>query len=474
MRIILSFLCIYALFVNQILAQKINEEFVIFWQKNAESAFTQNNIKALTEHLDQKGFKYTLLDIEKTGAPAEVTFTPFIVYQNHLGRRIYKGRYTTHNRILNFARTMRFVEEKQRSYEKENVFVWENGKSKIYLDIKITKLNGVKKGYNAKAFMEEAYKGLKAGLTKYQLKEKATVTLSDETFYMNLYPYQSEDGKLYVSYELFSHYDCINPIFQQFNEVAAGDFATEKQQTIAKAAQIMQEEIVRQMHHSELGDALTPVPTTIQKETWESLSLPLPPKPTTSENKTQASTVNLPNNWVYDGAIMDGVPALQFHFPPPLHQYAGELKAIDGYLKLKKATVFDTKKAVFTVPIKSLTMGLPALDTAVHEKILNAALYPTATLTIKKITATDAALTIGKILHAQVQCNFTLVGKTIDVQAPVQIEVFLNKENDPRLHVITSFELNELMSIFNIEGPPGPSQASNTVVIDANFVMKPE
>ena len=99
--------------------------------------FTQQKDHPVMKHFDaewlpkikeiaaSQDIELLMKDVSK-GAPEMITFTPAIVYQNHLGRSLYIGRYTLLDKIKTFIRTVQRMPQQEVDNEKHDVLVWEN------------------------------------------------------------------------------------------------------------------------------------------------------------------------------------------------------------------------------------------------------------------------------------------------------------------------------------------------------------
>ena len=449
--------------------QKIDEELIIFVQKTTDSEFTQQNIKELEADMKNSKIPTKIINIDKTGAPKEVGYTPYIVYRNYLGNKVYKGRYTSHKRILNFIRTVRQLPKEDINYEEKDVFVWKHERANLIFKLKITDLQGsIPDGFDEHKFKKEYLQGLKKGFAEAHFSHHQRLHNSEEMFYCNFYPYRGEDGKVYVSTEIFSHYDCINPIYQKFKTPNVGNSIVEGFEV---AANNTFTEIKRVVVESELGDALNFVTKAIPVISWDKLKLKklTPPK---NNMHSERQKVTFPKEWTLLGSIDEGTPMLAFNFPPPLRQYGGEIKKATGSIILTKDQSLESSTGKFVVDVNSLEMGVSSLNSAVKQSMLFIDKYPNAQLVFKKIQSKDFTLELGKITRVQIEADLTIVDKTGSVLATSQFEPFLNDKGELLLHVTTQFVAEDLTGIYQIDGPDGPDEANNKMLFNANFLMK--
>jgi hypothetical protein len=453
---------------STIAQQKIEEELIIFVQKTTDSPFTLENIKALETYMLEHNITTKIIDIDKTGAPKEVGYTPFIVYRNHIGQKMFKGRYTSHKRLLNFIRTVRRLPIEEVDYKEENVFVWEQERSNLILKLKITDPQGVlPENFDTNKFNKKYLEGLKEGFAPANYQKTIAVNNSDELIYCSFYPYFAEDGKVYISSEIHSHYDCHTAIYQQFDVPVVGTSVSEAFNLTAKNSLA---EIQRQVVESTLGDAMNYTKNT-NIITWEDLKLKVLKAPEKS-TQTDFAVVEFPKEWTIAGPLDESTPIISFNFPPPLRHYGGELKAATGNLTLNKSQNLEAATGKFVVDVASIEMGESELTQAVTESMLYVNKYPTATLVFKKITGDNLKLALGSITTAIVEADLTLLDKTAPISATAQFEPFLDENGAFRVHIYAQFSVNDLKGNYTVAGPDGPAEANNKMLFRLSLLMK--
>ena len=120
------------------------EDVILFVDKKENSAFVIEDIQKLQKFLSDNQISSTVIDIRTEGAPEEVAYTPCIVYRNQNGHQFYKGKHTTHKRLLNYIKTVRGLSPEPIDYSEKNVFVWQKDQAKLIFKIKITPPTGSK------------------------------------------------------------------------------------------------------------------------------------------------------------------------------------------------------------------------------------------------------------------------------------------------------------------------------------------
>jgi hypothetical protein len=451
--------------------QKADEELLIFINKNTDSEFTQSNISLLER--DMKSYKIAtrLIDVSQSGAPAEVAYTPYILYRNHLGNKLFKGRYTSHKRILNFIRTTRRLPQAAIDYEENNVMVWKQDRANLLFKLKITEASGTNSAtFDQKKFNKELMKGLRKGFTGTKYSKTQKVGNTDDIFYCNFYPYISQDGRVFVSTEIYSHYDCIHPVYKQFklpfsSLSVAEAFDTAATNTFA--------EIRRQIKDSEIGDAINYATKEIKLIEWKDLNLKKMQAPAESMHSS-FKDVDFPQEWTMYGPVDESTPVLAFNFPPPLRQYGGELKEVRATVSLKEKNSLKDASGKFVVEVSSLDMGEGGLNSAVKNSMLHIDRFPTADLEFLNLNSKDMNLKLGKITQVDIEVRLTIVHKSDTLIARSQFEPFLDDKGNLFLHVFTQFTAEDITGSFHISGPDGPSDSNNKMEFTANFLLKPE
>lgn len=470
------------LYTLSLLIGLAGNSFVFASQGGQLIVFTQQKDHAVMKNFDaewlpkikelaaEQEIELVLKDVTR-GAPEMITFTPAIVYQNHLGRSLYIGRYTLVDKIKTFIRTVQLMPQQQVDNEKHDVLVWENECATIYTPVKITDLAGnVPAGFDQKAFREEALKALDKGMTKHNLKKTFNAKRNYRAMYMAFYPYRSEDGKIFISAEMYSQFNCVIPIYKRFDNAFAGTWADWKG-AFAKAGTDMAAELEKQLLSVDNGDALIPVSKTAGVLTWEKMGLPLPEAPEGTSANAIPTNIKLGTKWVMDGPVSSDVPVVNFSFMAPMDYYAGEVSEMKGFLNLGSGNDLTKSTASFSVGMETLTMGDPGLDEHVAD-MLAIADHPRASFTFKTVEALDQPkVNFGALSQINVQGTLEMMGIKVPLSVIAQIEPIITEDGQARLQVYASFNLR-LKDNFDLEGPDGPDEAKDTLVFVLNFLLK--
>lgn len=471
-KLILSLFLVFAMGAGGVQAAG-NGELVVFVQKGDDPVtqdFMDNVLPDIKAIAEKQSLDFKLKDVN-AGHPEMITFTPAIVFQNHLGRSLYIGRYKLLDKIKTFIRTVKRLPQKKVDNVKHDVLVWENECATIYTPAKITPLAGeVPDGFDQEKFISDARKALDKGMDAYTLQHEFNAQRNFRAMYMAFYPYLSADGKLSISAEMYSQFNCVIPIHKRFENPFEGQW-TDWEAVFAEAGKTMQEALKKQLVNVENGDALLPVSRQLEIDSWEAFGLPLPAAPQGS-NAADVSDIRLGRKWKMDGPIAEDVPVVNFAFQAPVDYYAGEVTKLFGNLTLGAGNAITGAVATFGVDLSTLTMGDPSLDHHVADMILLTE-HPKAKYIFKKVESVDnPKLAFGSVSQFTVDGTIDFMGKQVPLGVVAQIEPILNEDGKARLQVYCSFNLR-LKDNFGIDGPDGPQPAADTMVFLLNFLLKP-
>ncbi len=446
------------------------EQLIIFVQPEISSVddiFLERSLPEIRRLADKMGVSVHVVDARK-GSPAEIALTPLIVYQNHRGRSVYQGRTTTPERIRNFMRTSRFVPQGQELNRRENIPVWTSGRSRVWAPLKVAPVSGARPAdYNHEAFVAEVLKDIANGLKKFQIRKVAELDRADRGFYMDFNPWLSDDGTLYITVVVFSQFDCKAPVF---SKKISGPWKN-YQKLFNQASAAGEAAVVRIAADPASGDSFDPVEKTTPQKTWQQIGFTLPPAPKVKTAGVAASAV-VPQKWVLTDSGPNDPPMIQFRFPAPLDNYAGEVKSGRGEFSLSQNRMVSGAQGFVEIDTRgNITMGDPRLDEAITgSMLLYTKKFPAARFDIEKISGDGQPIAYGRLSPAFVAGKFMLKGKGIPLTSMTQIEPIMDADGRPRLLVNGSFKID--LRTFDIEGADGPAPARHTLVFDLNLILK--
>ena len=163
---------------------------------------------------------------------------------------------------------------------------------------------------------------------------------------------------------------------------------------------------------------------------------------------------------------------IQFRFPAPLDNYAGEVKSAKGEFFLAKNLKLDSAEGFTEIDTRTaITMGDPLLDEAIQgSMLLSTKNFPTARFDVEKITGDGFPLAYGRLSPATVNGIFSMKGKKTALSAKMEFEPVIGEDAKPRLLIRGAFKID--LRVFNIEGADGPAPARHMLLFDLNFILK--
>ena len=237
---------------------------LVFVQPGASSVdktFQDERLADIHRLADQMGVSVEIVDATK-GAPQEIALTPLLVYQNHRGRSVYQGRTNTLKRIQNFIRTSRFVPQGKALNRREQIPVWQNGRTRTWAPLKVAAVTGTPpENYDHDIFVREAINHLNQGFDKFRMPQAVDLDRADRGFYMDFYPWLSKDGTLFLTLAVFSQFYCHAPVFQ---EKIIGPWK-DRQKLFRKAGALAEQTVARIISNPQSGDSFDPIKKMLPK-----------------------------------------------------------------------------------------------------------------------------------------------------------------------------------------------------------------
>lgn len=434
-----------------------------------QDRFIAEDLPRIGEVAFEQRLPLLLVDARRA-APEEVGITPLIVYQNHLGRSIYQGRYTTLDRVRNFLQTSRLHAQGDAALTRDATPVWDLGRAKIGAPLKIAAVTGTPPAsYDHAAFVAEARRAILRGLRHFKLNEAPAFDRSDRLFYMDFYPWRSEDGTLYLSTRLYSQFHCHEPVFTHADPPYVGPWA-QRDKLYRQAARDLEAAIEEQMRSSPRGDGFDVVSRWTPRCSWEALGLALRAAP---ENASSAVAGQpLVQRWRMAAADPTDPPRLRFRYAPPLDHYTGALPEVAGEFVLGDGLRVQQASGWFEADVKTISMGDPDLDEALQSSVfLETATYPTARFTITGVESDAPPLDYGQFPQLVLHGTFRLKEVEIPLAAAGSLEPLATADGAPRLLLRVAFQLD--IRDFKLEGPDGPDPQKWTMLFDTHFVLEP-
>lgn len=447
-------------------------ELIVFTQP--ETKFGQTFAKKHWPKLEELAAELELpireIDV-RDGAPAEVGITPLIVYQNFRGRSIYQGRFTDLGRVENFIRTSRFSPQAKVAYEREGLPLRRWERAQIATPLKILDPSGsLPADYDGDEFRARAGRAVADGLAEFTWAESISLQRSDRLFYLDFYPWRSDEGELHVSTALFSQFHCKSPLFE--SETALVGPYSEFDDVFRRAAAALDAEIAKQLTQDKKGDGFDAVPTSTNTVAWADLGLARPEAP--AQVAVDVSGLTLTDEWAF--AVTpetEGRPAIRFRFPAPIDHYRGTVAGAAGELTLGAGQAFAGLSGWVEADVATLTMGADDINEEIRgATFLNALKWPKARFEFASIETDATGPRFGEQIQATIAGTLSMRGHEQPISFTAQIEPVVGADRGVQLLVEGRFELN-LTSPYGMPAADGPSPQNETVLVDVALAFSP-
>lgn len=444
------------------------EQLIVFIQDSDSkvgSTFNKEILPQIESLSKEQGVEY-ILEAIGADAPKEVTYTPFVAFRDNRGVSYFSGRWNQISKIKNFIRSTRVLHQMKESNIKDEILVWETGRMNVIAPLKVTELKGkLPKKFDAEFFQKEALASIEEGSSNFNIQSGIDATLSTRSFYWAMYPYRDESGRYNITGEIYSQYNCVDPIYTHFeNPVVNKDC----KKAFKEMTSILEVETLRQMNNPEKGDGFDVVSNDVKEVSWNKFGN-IEAK-NEGEEEVDWSKFKLKKEWKVKGVFAENVPLIYFKFMQPLDGYTGEVKELNGELSLLNDTSIKGAKGEFRIPIKAITMGDPGLDDAIHSFILDGEKYPEASFVFEKMEWISGDLEGGSQSEFTTNGIMEMKGKSTRVLAKGLIKPYLMNEQS-LLNVNLKFSIDK--SEFGVEsGPDGPDEIKEEMEFYMNFLME--
>lgn len=449
-----------------ILQQK--EQLIVFTQaSNSEvsSNFKKEILPQIETLAKEENIEYILQEIDDN-APEEVSYTPFITFRDVRGVSYFSGRWNQISKVKNFIRSTRVVHQQKEANIKEDILVMKDGRMNLLAPLKVTELKGkMPKKYSQETFKQEALDAIESGSQLFNRIPNIDATLSTRSFYWAMYPYRDNSGKYHITGEIYSQYNCVDPIYTHFETPVVHK---DCRKAFQQMASILETETLKQLKNPENGDGFDMVEGNIKDMSWNKFGVINHSEEGAEE--IDWTTFQSKKDWNVKGAFADNVPLLYFKFIQPLDGYTGEVTSLEGKLSLENPKSIDKAKGSFSIPITAITMGDIGLDEAIHTSILNGEKYPEATFSFDEMKLLSGNLDGGNESDFITSGFMELKGKRISIDAKGLIRPYI-RNNESYLNVNLTFGIDK--SNFGVEkGPDGPDDIREQMEFYMNFLME--
>lgn len=427
-----------------------------------DRAFLEENWPVIKEMASDYELDVKLIESEG-GLPDEVRITPQLVFQNKYGRSFYVGRYSEYDRLKIFLRSVRSGAKQVAQNTKKDILVKTEGRSRITIPLKVTELTGsAPTGVDAEKLISAFTNSFNGGFDQF-VKMDINFEPTDRAFYVDLHPYVSQDIQLYVSYEIYSQFNCVIPVITRMSEPVVTSLDN-YEQSFKNLGNEIEQMILQYTRSATNGDGLSAVSNENSKS-WEELGLRLEDVKTANR---YVKIQKLNPSWSDPKALDAFTPLLQFNFQAPLDSYAGEATELEGRMNWKG----NLLSGEFFIPTNSITMGEETYDENVHKKYIKIKKFPRATIVFNNQSVKPEELINEPSLIYQLEGILDFMGKSQKIKIRTSFEPFVDQSGQNKLIVFAQFETN-IYETFKVKGPDGPQNAKENMSFQAQFIVSP-
>ncbi len=435
------------------IAQQRQGETIGMFTQPGDEGLSDEIVARLQTYARENRIQFVQLDASE-GAPVEITATPALVFQSPRGRAVFGGQLVQWSAVENFIRTARTNPVAAQSAIVQDILIQTDGRQSIGFPLKWTAWTGEQPAGDWKAlFRDQLAEQLNAAE-----QDEARLLPTDRRFYVDVHPY-ANDQDVFLSIAIFSQFDCIHPIYENFGQPVRASVA-QPTEVLQQAAQLIATIIEQHWANVQAGDALYALPAYLPAKSFEELGLTIPSRSTPQLEAPDRLGVNT-SRWEQVRPLSAGQPLVQFNFPSPLERYAGEVRELDGQLRLSDSKMSGT----FTANLRSLTMGNAEFDAKVLRDYLRVRRFSEAVFSFE-----DAVLSPNWQSGTPVVVDGELqfLGQIVPLAVNARFQPSGTPDN---LVVSVQFEM-DIARPFGLPGPDGPEYAKEHLQFSVQFEME--
>ena len=424
-----------------------SQDLVVFSSKDLSNPVINDFNKTILPQLSEvaknteSNFKVIYLE---NGIPDEVKSLPAIFYVNYKTKSIYKSAYGSTQRIKMFILQSKVFESNFESFTKKDLFTSSINNFEQGINLKVTPLKGQKTIPND-TISQQILTGLKMGLSQFEFKKTHQFKNSNKQFFLNIYPYLSQDNVYYLSYEVFSQNNCHQPILKISDQPISNKNLIQGSMELAQKIDSLWNDIFEDTAHQ---DGLVIIPQSKKIKSWEELGYNF------SQNKLdyRESNTQLPQG----SFQLEKERLIIFTFAPPADAYSGIISDFGGKFKYSDHNF----RGEFIASLNSLDSGDEDLNSSIIEEQFNIANHPTCKITFDTVIN---ILNYNEPISIPAQLSFLGKEKIIQLQT-----TFTSGDNNINFWVNTDFILN-ISSFESLEKPHFEAPINEEVHVHITF-----
>ncbi len=246
-----------------------NGQLIIFLQhgRSMTEDFKRDALPDIETMARRQKIEVKILDARE-GAPAEVTLTPAIFYQNEQGRSLYHGRYHDVKNLENFVNSS----AQGNLGVPENSPVWSVGRATLVAPLEVLPLTGnVPGSFDQDQFVREAYQSIVAGMDYFKQDDQSKFSGEVRKFHMEFSPEKTRDGLLLVSMKLYSEFNPGEPVFE--TKIPSGGEWGEPDYVWRKAGNRLEKALIAQISNWDNGDGFDTLSEKTPVKSWQEIEV---------------------------------------------------------------------------------------------------------------------------------------------------------------------------------------------------------
>lgn len=439
-----------------------DERIGLFFQPG-QKAEHKKLIRELRRYAQQRSMTFTTLESEQL--PEEITATPALVYQNGSGRTIYPGMHLDAEAMKLFVDGNRIALRPVELDFRRSVAIKKAGRATTVLVLKLTDWTTENESISQPDSTQWRQEVLAAITreTEFDRYGPAELWPTDRRYYLDIHAYRSASGQDYLTYAVFSQFNCHEPIFTSFNQ-PVGNLET--------LAREVSNRLIPYYSLSEKGFSPEPV-SSLSASSWDELGwddLAVGSNEATGETSTNSQPGRA---WVAAAGKLSprpqapDLPMVQFNFPPPIDRYAGTIQNLEG--EVQWSADGQSLSGEFQVELSKLTMGNEALDEYVIKDALRARRFKYANFRFAEVSLPDDWQT-DQVYSVDIPAEMELMGINIPMPTQANLKATFDRAGNPVFEVSTLMQL-DISQPFELVGPDGPEDIKNTVRIRTQFQL---
>jgi polyisoprenoid-binding protein YceI len=433
---------------------------LVFYQAEKDSSFLKAQLPWLREVAENQQLDLKLYD-EKIGFPEKVTSTPALIFLGKNGKALFGGKFRERTAVENFARISRLRPVPSQPDKRLSIMSMNLEQQKVVIPLKIT---AQKRNYATTLSWDSGIKKAFESGTAFKTKDTVLLWPGDRRYYLDVHPWVESDGRIFLSAAIFSQFDCINAVWNNFESPLSG--TVEALDALLNQLALTSDSVITEYLSGRAGnESLSPLARSAGRVALATLS-ELSVYQAEQEEKRYPALSAL--SYKNPKPLAEALPMLSFNFPAPLDRYAGEVKKLDASIRFSENR--SSISGTVVAEVKSMTMGMKDLDKKVLKSYLYAKDFPQASFDFENVPMTQSWQG-GSALQMRIPGTFEMIGKRQPLVADAIFEPVQQSDGSVALGITASFEL-DISDPFGLTGPDGREELRNTMQFQLYTILQ--